>query len=89
MEKSNLRPYLDVLVSSQDVTRAKPDPEMYLAAAAGMGVAPAACLVVEDNPNGVRAAEAAGCPVLVVEGVRDVTLAAIQAAVRRAEADAP
>jgi len=85
MEKSNLRQYLDLLVSNQDVRHAKPDPEMYLTAASGLGLTPAECLVVEDNPNGIRAAEAAGCPVLVVHGVEDVNLANVLAAVRRAE----
>jgi HAD superfamily hydrolase (TIGR01509 family) len=89
MEKSHLRQYLDALVSNQDVTNAKPDPEMYLTAAAKLGVTPAECLVVEDNPNGIKAAEAAGCPVMVVHGVEDVTLAAILAAVRRFEGGPP
>ena len=88
MEKSGLRPYLDLLISNQDVKNAKPDPEMYLTAAAKLGLRPAECLVVEDNPNGIRAAEAAGCPVLVVPGVEEVHLANILAAVRRAEGGA-
>lgn len=85
MAKSNLRPYLDLLLSNQDVGQAKPHPEMYLTAAARLGRAPAECLVVEDNPHGVKAAEAAGCPVLVVQCVDDVHLANILAAVRKAE----
>ncbi len=85
MEKSGLRPYLDVILSNQDVTRSKPDPEMYATAATRLGVRPDECLVVEDNPNGIKAAEAAGCPVLVVPGVESVHLANILAAVRRAE----
>lgn len=85
MEKSNLRGYLDVLVSNQDVANPKPHPEMYLAAAAKLGVTPAECLVVEDNPHGVKAAEAAGCPVLVVQGVDEVYLANILSAVKSAE----
>ena len=83
MDKSGLRPYLEVLLSNQDVTRPKPDPEMYLTAAARLGVRPDECLVVEDNPNGIKAAEAAGCPVLAVPGVEAVHLANILAAVRR------
>jgi len=85
MEKSNLRPYLDVLISNQDVANAKPDPEMYLTAAAKLGLKPAECLVVEDNPNGIKAAEAAGCPVMVVHSVNDVTLTNIHAALKREE----
>ena len=84
MEKSNLRPYLDVLISNQDVKNAKPDPEMYQSTAAKLGLKPADCLVVEDNPNGIRAAEAAGCPVMIVHGVNDVTLTNIHAAMQRA-----
>jgi len=88
MEKSWLKPYLDLLLSNQDVRHAKPDPEIYLTAAARLGLHPAECLVVEDNPNGIKAAESAGCPVLVVGNVQDVHLAAIRDAVRRTEGGA-
>ena len=73
MEKSRLAPYLATIVSNQDVEHAKPAPDIYLKAAANLGAKPAACLVVEDNPNGIAAARAAGCPVLVVQDVTDVT----------------
>ncbi|MEX3979555.1 HAD family hydrolase [Paraburkholderia sp. EG287A] len=46
------------------VARPKPAPDVYLAAAQGMDVAPAACLVVEDSVTGVSAARAAGMTVL-------------------------
>ncbi|SDC29610.1 HAD family hydrolase [Paraburkholderia lycopersici] len=46
------------------VAMPKPAPDVYLAAAQGMGVAPAACLVVEDSVTGVSAARAAGMTVL-------------------------
>jgi beta-phosphoglucomutase len=85
MEKSTLRPYLDLIVSNQDVKNAKPAPEMYLKAASGLGLAPTDCLVVEDNVIGIKAAEAAKCPVLAVGGVEDVHLQNIMAAIRRAE----
>lgn len=85
MERSSLRRYLDLLLSNQDVRSPKPDPEMYQVAASRLGLSPAQCLVVEDNPNGIRSAEDAGCPVMVVHGVEDVHLGAILAAVRRIE----
>jgi HAD superfamily hydrolase (TIGR01509 family) len=44
--------------------RPKPDPAVYLAAAAGMGTSPSRCLVVEDSVTGVHAAVAAGATVL-------------------------
>jgi HAD superfamily hydrolase (TIGR01509 family) len=56
--------------SYQDVARAKPAPDLYLAAAAACGVPPAECLVVEDSAPGVVAGLAAGCPVVSpVEGL--------------------
>lgn len=50
----------DVIVSGLDVVKKKPDPEIFLAAAAQLGVEPVGCLVVEDAVNGVAAARAAG-----------------------------
>ncbi|MET9220826.1 HAD family hydrolase [Streptomyces sp. NPDC088197] len=51
------------IFSSQDVGRGKPAPDLFLHAAAVMGVAPERCAVVEDSPLGVRAAVAAGMDV--------------------------
>jgi beta-phosphoglucomutase-like phosphatase (HAD superfamily) len=85
MEKSNLSRYLDVMISNEDVERPKPHPDIYLNAAAALGVAPGNCLVVEDNPNGIKAAEAAGCPLLVVNSVLDVQLDRIVKAIHHAE----
>lgn len=51
----------DAVVTGDDVERKKPDPQIFLLAAQRIGVGPEECLVVEDAPNGVRAARAAGC----------------------------
>ncbi|MGW3973555.1 HAD family hydrolase [Streptomyces ardesiacus] len=51
------------IFSSQDVGRGKPAPDLFLYAAARMGVAPERCAVVEDSPLGVQAAVAAGMDV--------------------------
>jgi HAD superfamily hydrolase (TIGR01509 family) len=48
------------IFSAQQVARGKPAPDLFEYAARKMGVTPAACLVVEDSPHGVRAAGAAG-----------------------------
>lgn len=85
MHKSNLATYLDVMLSNEDVRQAKPHPDIYLRAADLLGVPPANCLVVEDNPNGIKAAEAAGCPLLVVQSVLDVDLDRLLLAIRHAE----
>jgi beta-phosphoglucomutase len=48
------------IVSAEDVRRGKPDPEVFLAAAAGVGVPPSQCIVVEDAVAGVEGAHRAG-----------------------------
>lgn len=55
-----------VIVSSDEVEHGKPAPDVYLAAAARLGVAPERCLVVEDSFNGVAAARAAGMTTVLV-----------------------
>jgi len=49
-----------VLTGHEDVTRAKPAPDIYLLTAERLGVAPSACVVIEDSPVGIEAAKAAG-----------------------------
>jgi HAD superfamily hydrolase (TIGR01509 family) len=55
-----------VTVSGDDVSNSKPDPEPYLLAAKRLGVDPRYCVAIEDSPNGVAAAEAAGCLMVAV-----------------------
>jgi mannitol-1-/sugar-/sorbitol-6-phosphatase len=57
-------PVPEVLVTSDDVTNGKPHPEPYLNGAAGLGVNPADCLVVEDAPAGIQSARTAGMKVI-------------------------
>jgi beta-phosphoglucomutase-like phosphatase (HAD superfamily) len=71
--RAALDQYIEFSLSNEDVTRAKPNPEIYSAAIARMGVAPDACVVVEDNPNGIEAARASGAHCLEVASVNDVT----------------
>lgn len=54
------------LVTADDVTRGKPDPEPFLLGARRLGIDPARCLVVEDAPSGLQAARAAGMATLAV-----------------------
>jgi HAD superfamily hydrolase (TIGR01509 family) len=56
----------DVLVCADDVSVTKPDPEPYLLAAKLLGADPARCVALEDSPNGVASAQAAGCQVIAV-----------------------
>ena len=61
-----LRDRFDVVVAAEDVRFGKPDPEVYLRAAAGLAVEPAGCLVFEDSVVGVQAARSAGMRVIGV-----------------------
>jgi HAD superfamily hydrolase (TIGR01509 family) len=56
----------DALVCADDVNMTKPDPEPYLLAAKLLGADPARCVALEDSPNGVASAQAAGCRVIAV-----------------------
>lgn len=62
----NLLPYFQVIASSSDVVNNKPAPDVYLHAAAKLGVAPEQCLVFEDSLAGATAAKAAGMTVVAV-----------------------
>ncbi len=54
----------EVTVSSEEVARGKPAPDVYLEAARRLGVEPARCMAVEDSASGIRAAHAAGMRVV-------------------------
>jgi len=87
--------WFDVVITGDDVTRKKPDPQIYSLAADRLGLPPGRCIVFEDAPVGVEAARAAGaCCVavtstvevgalsgadLIVNSLAELTLAGLQA----------
>jgi len=78
------------IFSAVEVTRGKPHPDLFLHAAHKMGVAPPACVVVEDSVRGVQAAVAAGMRVFGYADLTDAdTLAAAGARVFRSMAELP
>lgn len=60
LDRCGIRPYFEAQVSGDMVTRCKPDPEIYLTAAAALGLDPAECVVMEDAKAGIEAARRAG-----------------------------
>ncbi|QJB30211.1 HAD family phosphatase [Chitinophaga oryzae] len=60
LDNLHLRHFFKAVVSAEDVTTSKPDPEVFLKCAAALNVAPADCIVFEDAPKGVEAALNAG-----------------------------
>jgi beta-phosphoglucomutase family hydrolase len=66
LEITGLGGFFQDIAASEDVSRGKPDPEVFLKAAAKLGVHPATCVVIEDAHVGIRAARAAGMKALAV-----------------------
>lgn len=67
LTKISLLDLFQVIVTPADVTRGKPAPDMFLVAAAQLGVPPNRCLVVEDGAPGLRAARSAGMDAYCVD----------------------
>jgi HAD superfamily hydrolase (TIGR01509 family) len=88
MHRTWLCGHLDLTLSNEDVTAAKPDPEIYLLAAERLGVTPAECLVLEDNHNGIAAARAAGTALMEVNGIDDVSYDRIRKRIAEIDAEA-
>ena len=63
-----------MIVSVDDVVRGKPAPDVFLEAARRLKCSPATCLVLEDAPNGLRAAKAAGMRAVVIDQSRQLDL---------------
>jgi len=66
LAESGLAEVFRVVLSTEEVPRGKPAPDVYLTAASRLGVDPAGCAAVEDSSNGLRAAAAAGMKVVAV-----------------------
>jgi HAD superfamily hydrolase (TIGR01509 family) len=89
IRQSGISEYFEFLVSNEDVSRPKPDPEIYLTAIARLGVTPGEVLIVEDAPHGVEAARRAGAHLCQVVGFTEVDYFRVRAAIERAEAQTP
>lgn len=72
MKLSGLTSYLDFMVSNEDVSKPKPDPEMYLHAIQHLGLPANEVLILEDNDHGIAAARASGAHVMIVGDTDDV-----------------
>ena len=71
LDNLRLNQYFDAIVSADDVEHSKPHPETFLKAANDLNVAPSSCLVFEDAPKGVEAAENAGMKAIVLTTTHD------------------
>jgi HAD superfamily hydrolase (TIGR01509 family) len=68
LARSGMSEYIDAMICGDEVSACKPNPEIFLKAAALIGVPPQECIVLEDSYNGIRAARAAGAqPIMVAD----------------------
>ena len=73
LEEAHLLPYFDVVLGGDMVPRSKPEPDIFLVAAAGLRVEPVNCYVLEDSFNGIRAAYRAGMHPIMVPDMQQPT----------------
>jgi HAD superfamily hydrolase (TIGR01509 family) len=66
LDLAGLVPYFRATVSSEEVARGKPSPDVYLEAARRLGVPPTECAAIEDSANGIRAGKNAGMRVIAI-----------------------
>ncbi len=85
MKLSALDLYLDYIVSNEDVSKGKPDPEMYVKAMTYFKLKPEECLILEDNEHGIQAAVASGGHLLRIGEPSDVTYEAIKCRISEIE----
>lgn len=89
MQRSALSGYLDFMMSNEDVSNGKPDPEMYVRSMEHFALKPTECLIIEDNENGIKAARASGGHLLAVKEVTEVNLNSILTRIREIESGVP
>ncbi|MEO6918427.1 MAG: HAD-IA family hydrolase [Collimonas sp.] len=78
-------PVPDVMVTAEDVSAGKPNPDCYLLAASKLGVGVSDCLIFEDAPVGIAAGEAAGATVVVVTSTHAHPMATRHASIKNYE----
>lgn len=73
LSKAGIQDRFSGILSAEDVTRAKPDPEIFKKAAAFLGTKPEKTLVLEDSKHGIMAANTAGIPVIMIPDLIEPT----------------
>lgn len=73
LSKTGILHYMDVIITNEDIAKAKPDPEGYIKALKLLEADPDLSIIVEDSPKGLEAAYGTGCEVIEVENATQVT----------------
>jgi HAD superfamily hydrolase (TIGR01509 family) len=85
VQQSGLERYFEFLVSNEDVSRPKPNPEIYATTMTRMGVRPTETIIVEDSLHGLEAARRSGAHICQVSGFADVDYFRVRSAIDRIE----
>jgi beta-phosphoglucomutase len=75
LEKTDLMPWFDLIIDGNKVSKSKPDPEVFLKGAEGLGLAPETCIVFEDAQAGVEAAKAGNMKAIGIGEAETLSLA--------------
>ena len=73
LDEAHLLPYFDAVLGGDMAPRSKPEPDIFLAAAAALGAEPKCCYVLEDSYNGIRAAHRAGMHPIMIPDMQQPT----------------
>lgn len=74
LKSAKLFDYMDLIVGNDEISKPKPDPEIYLYAMNKLNLKPEEVIIIEDSPHGIESAKASGAVVRVVRGVEEVNL---------------
>ena len=85
IRRSGLYEYFDLLISNEDVSKPKPDPEIYLQAFKRMNVVAENTTIVEDSPHGIESAHRSGAWVCQVAGFQEVTYQRVKTFIQQVE----
>lgn len=71
IREHDMEKYFEVIICGDTVEHSKPEPDIYLKACEAIGISPERCIAIEDSPNGIRSAHAAGMlPIMVPDQVQ-------------------
>lgn len=74
LKSAQIHEFFDIIIGNDEVSKPKPDPEIYLKTFSHLNLKPRECIIVEDAPHGIAAARASGAHVYEVRGPHDVNL---------------
>lgn len=82
LEKTGILKYFDLLITNQDVIKAKPDPEGYLLCLKTLNISSKNTIIIEDSPKGIEAAEQTGCFLIKVKNPDEVNIELLKDAIK-------